>query len=87
MLTQIQILFAIMLILILGAVIAFCYLVLKPLQIHWARKQARVIIATGKIKNAWRFHNIYRILAKAGHDHEAKLLWDKLNDIKENSTR
>lgn len=87
MLTQIEILFAIMLILILGAVIAFCYLVLKPLQIHWARKQARLIIAAGKAPNDWRFHNAYRILAKAGHDHEAKLLWDKLNDIKENTIK
>jgi len=87
MLTQTEIQFAIMLLLILGAIIAFCYFVLKPLQVHWARKRAREILHAGKVRNYWRFHNIYRILAMSGPDLEAQYLWHRLNELKEQSAR
>ncbi len=83
MLTQTQILFAIFLLLLLGAVIAFTYFVIKPLQTQWALRQARKIVADGKIRNQWRFHNVYRILATASNDLEAACLWQELHKLKE----
>jgi len=83
MLTQAQLLFFILLLLLLGAVIAFAYLVVKPLQVRWAIKQARKIAASGEIKSRWQFENVFRILATAGNDLEAAYLWQKLLAIKE----
>lgn len=76
-------LFGIFLILILGAVIAFAYLVVKPSQIRWAIRTARKIAANGKATNGWQFENAFRILANAHNDLEAVHLWHKLLEIRE----
>ncbi|MFC2007324.1 hypothetical protein ACFLVB_01850 [Chloroflexota bacterium] len=83
MLTQTQLLFGIFLILLLGAVIAFAYFVIKPLQTGWAIRRARKIIAEGNIGNHWRFRNVYRILSTARNDLEAVHLWQKLRELQE----
>ena len=76
-------LFGIFLILILGAVIAFAYLVVKPSQTRWAIRTARRIAANGKVTSPWQFENAFRILANAHNDMEAAHLWHKLLEIRE----
>ena len=83
MLNQTQILFDIFLILLLGAVIAFTYFVIKPIQTYWAVKKARKIVASGKMEGRWQFENVFRILATARNDLEAAYLWQKLQEMKE----
>ena len=77
-------LFCIVLLLCLGAVIAFTYFVIKPLQTHWAIVRARKIVAENKVENTWHFRNVYRMLATANNDLEATYLWHKLLEIREN---
>ncbi len=79
---QTQILFDIFLLLLLGAVIAFSYTVIKPVQTRWAIKRARVIAASGEFRSRWQFENVSRILAAAGNDLEAGDLWRKLQELK-----
>ena len=81
---QTQLLFYIFMLLLLGAVIAFSYTVIKPLQSRWAVRQARQIAASGTIKSRWQFENVFRILATAGNDREADYLWRKLQELKNN---
>jgi quinol-cytochrome oxidoreductase complex cytochrome b subunit len=76
-------LFYILLLLFLGAVIAFSYFVIKPLQTRWAIVKARKIVAENKIKNTWQFRNVYRMLATARNDLEAVKLWQQLDEIRE----
>ena len=64
-------LFCIVLLLSLGAVIAFSYFVIKPVQTRWAVARARKIVASGRLPGDWRFRNIYRMLATAHDDLEA----------------
>ena len=80
---QTSLLFGIFLLLALGAVIAFSYFVIKPLQTHWAIRCARGIVDAGKITSRWRFYNVYRILATAHNDLDAAYLWLKLRELKE----
>ncbi len=83
MITEIQVLFAIFLLMLLGAVIAFSYTVVKPMQTRWALKRAREMTASGKIKSRQQFEVVFRILATAGNDLEAAYLWQKLLQLKE----
>ena len=76
-------LFYILLMLLLGAVIAFSYFVVKPLQARWAIVRAREIVAGRAAKNAWQFRNVYRLLATAHNDLEAIKLWKQLDEMKE----
>jgi hypothetical protein len=76
-------LFSILLLLALGAVIAFSYFVIKPLQTRWAISKARKMVAERDISNRWRFRNVYRMLATARNDLEAVDLWYKLKEIRE----
>jgi hypothetical protein len=76
-------LFSILLLLALGAVIAFSYFVIKPMQTRWAISQARKMVADRDIRNKWRFRNVYRMLATARNDLEAADLWYKLKEIQE----
>ena len=76
-------LFNILLLLGLGAVIAFSYLVVKPLQTRWAIVTARKIVAGGEVKSRWQFRNVYRMLATARNDLEAAKLWQQLDEIRE----
>jgi quinol-cytochrome oxidoreductase complex cytochrome b subunit len=76
-------LLGILLLLCLGAVIAFSYFVIKPVQTRWAVLRARKIVASGHIANDWHFRNIYRILATAHNDLEAVKLWHRLDELKE----
>jgi hypothetical protein len=75
-------LFCILLLLFLGAVIAFTCFVIKPLQTYWAIVQARKILAANKTKSARQFRNVYRILATARNDLEAAKLWKQLDEMK-----
>ena len=79
--------FLILLILVLGAVIAFTYFVIKPIQTYWAIKRAREITASGKIESRWQFENVFRILATARNDIEAAYLWQKLQEMKESMNK
>ena len=76
-------LFAIFLIMLLGAVIAFSYFVIKPMQTGWAVRTARKIAKSGKIENRWQFTNVHRMLATARNDLDAAYLWQKLQEIRE----
>jgi len=68
--------------LLLGAVIAFSLLVIKPLQTRWAVDTARRIVAEGKARNNWQFRNVYRMLATSRNDLEAVRLWEQLDRMK-----
>ncbi|MFC1914328.1 hypothetical protein ACFLXF_03555 [Chloroflexota bacterium] len=87
MIHQTWLLFYILLLLALGAVIAFSYTVIKPLQTRWAVKRGREIAASGKIRSRWQFENTYRMLATASHDLEAAYLWQELKEIKEKTEK
>lgn len=76
-------LFSILLLLALGAVIAFSYFVIKPMQTRWAISKARKMVADRDVSNKWRFRNVYRMLATARNDLEATDLWYKLKEIRE----
>ncbi len=80
-------LYCILLILIIGAVIAFSYFVIKPLQTRWAIVHARKIVAEHKDKNTWQFRNVYRMLATAHNDLEATKLWKQLDEMKEPASK
>ena len=75
-------LFAIVLLLGLGAVIAFSFFVIKPLQTRWAVIRARKIVASGRLPSHWHFRNVYRMLATAHDDLEAAKLWQQLDNMK-----
>jgi hypothetical protein len=75
-------LFGILLLLCLGAVIAFSLFVIKPLQIHWALIRARKIVAGGNHYNDRSFRVVYRVLATARNDLEAAKLWHRLDEMK-----
>ena len=75
-------LFSILLLMGLGAVIAFSHLVVKPMQTHWAIVKARKIVAEGKAMSDWQFRNVYRMLATARNDLEAAKLWQKLDGMR-----
>jgi hypothetical protein len=76
-------LLGILLLLCLGAVIAFSYFVIKPMQTRWAIARARRIVASGRLPGEWHFRNVYRMLATAHHDLEASKLWRQLDEMKE----
>lgn len=76
-------LFCILLLLSLGAVIAFSYFVVKPIQTRWAIITARKIVKEGKTDSRWKFRNVYRMLATARGDMEAMKLWHQMDDIRE----
>jgi Na+-transporting NADH:ubiquinone oxidoreductase subunit NqrC len=80
-------LFCILLKLVLGAIIAFSYFVIKPFQTRWAIARARQILEAGQARSEWQFRNVYRMLATAHHDLEADKLWHKLDEIKESPER
>ena len=82
MFTMTYLLFCILLLLFLGAVIAFSYFVIKPLQTRWAIIKARKIVAANKVENTWQFRNVYRMLATARNDLEAAKLWQQLDEMK-----
>jgi hypothetical protein len=82
MFTMTYLLFCILLLLALGAVIAFSYFVIKPLQTRWAVVKARKIVAENNAGNTWHFRNVYRILATAHNDLEAAKLWRQLDEIR-----
>jgi hypothetical protein len=75
-------LFCIVLLLALGAVIAFSLFVVKPMQTRWAVRTARKIVATGDRGSDWHYRNIYRMLATAHDDLEAARLWRQLDEMK-----
>ena len=80
-LTQ-YLLFCIVLLLGLGAVIAFSLFVVKPMQTRWAVVRARKIVASGKVPGDWQFRNVYRMLATAHNDLEAAKLWQQLDRMR-----
>jgi hypothetical protein len=76
-------LFSILLLLILGAVVAFMHFVVRPLRIYWAIIEARKMVAARTVSHSWRCRNVCRTLATARDDLEAAYLWQKLMDIQE----
>ncbi len=83
MFTTTYLLFCIWLLLALGAVIAFSFFVVKPLQTRWAIDKAHKILMFGdKARDDWQFRNVYRILATARNDMEAVKLWQQLDKIR-----
>ena len=83
MLHQTWLLFYIFMLLLLGAVIAFSYFVIKPLQTRWAVLKARKIVAENRCRSTWQFRNVYRMLATAQNDLEAAKLWKQLDEMKQ----
>jgi hypothetical protein len=75
-------LFYILLMLFLGAVIAFSLFVVKPLQTRWAVNTARRIVTEGKVRNKWQYRNVYRMLATSHNDLEAAKLWQQLDRMR-----
>jgi len=75
-------LFSIVLLLLLGAAIAFSLFVVKPLQTRWAIIKARRIVADGKPESDWQFRNVYRMLATSKNDLEAAKLWQQLDHMR-----
>ena len=82
MYTMTYLLFYILLMLFLGAVIAFSLFVVKPMQTRWAIIKARSIVAEGKARNNWQFRNVYRMLATSKNDLEAAKLWQQLDRMR-----
>jgi quinol-cytochrome oxidoreductase complex cytochrome b subunit len=82
MLSERYLLFAIFLMLLLGAAIAFSLFVVKPMQTRWAVVKARKIVAEGKVKHDWQFRNVYRMLATSKDDLEAAKLWQVLDRMR-----
>jgi hypothetical protein len=82
MFTNTYLLFSILLMLLLGAAIAFSLFVVKPMQTRWAIIKARKIVATGKTGSNWQFRNVYRMLATARNDLEAAKLWHILDQMR-----
>jgi hypothetical protein len=78
-----SLLFCILLLLALGAVIAFGLFVIKPLQTRWAIAGARKILSAGQADSEGQFRNVYRMLATAHNDLEAIKLWRQLDEIKD----
>jgi hypothetical protein len=78
-----SLLFCILLLLALGAVIAFTLFVIKPFQTRWAIVNARKILNAGQADSEWHFRNVYRMLATARNDLEATKLWQQLDEIKD----
>jgi hypothetical protein len=76
-------LLGILLILIVGAVIAFSYCVIKPLRVHWAIIEGRKMLAAREVTRNWRHRTICRTLATAPNDLEAADLWRRLKDIQD----
>ena len=75
-------LFSIVLLLGLGAVIAFSLFIVKPMQTRWALVKARRMVAEGKVRSDWQFRNVYRMLATAKNDLEAAKLWQQLDSMR-----
>jgi hypothetical protein len=75
-------LFYILLMLFLGAAIAFSLFVVKPLQTRWAVNTARRIVTEGKARTQWQFRNVYRMLATSHNDLEAAKLWQQLDRMR-----
>ncbi len=75
-------LFSILLLLGLGAVIAFSLFVVKPMQTRWAIVKARHIVTEGKARNDWQFRNVYRMLATSKNDLEAAKLWQQMDRMR-----
>jgi hypothetical protein len=75
-------LFCIVMLLGLGAVIAFSIFVIKPVQTRWAIVKAREIASSGKARSNWEFRNVYRMLATAKNDLEAAKLWQLLDRMR-----
>ena len=82
MYTMQYLLFCILLMLGLGAVIAFSMFVVKPMQTRWAIVKARKIVADGKAPSDWQFRNVYRMLATSKNDLEATKLWQQLDRMR-----
>lgn len=76
-------LFSIMMLLFLGAVIAFIRFVIRPLRIYWAITEAKKMVVNREVYKSWRFRNVFRTLATARNDLEAAELWQQLKDIQE----
>jgi hypothetical protein len=82
MFTMTYLLFCILLLLGLGAVIAFSFFVVKPLQTRWADKAHKILMFGDKARDDWQFRNVYRILATARNDMEATKLWQQLDRMR-----
>jgi hypothetical protein len=72
-----------MMLLFLGAIIAFIHFVIWPLRIYWAITEAKKMVGKREINRGWRFRNVVRTLASARNDLEAATLWQQLRDIQE----
>lgn len=73
----------ILLLLAVGAVIAFNVFFIRPFQTHWAIGAARKIIDRGQAASEAQFLSVYRLLATARNDLEATKLWRRLDELKD----
>jgi hypothetical protein len=77
-----SLLFCILLLLAIGAVIAFDVFFIRPFQTRWAIGNARKII-DGRTVSEGKFRSVYRLLATARNDLEAAKLWRRLDELKD----
>jgi hypothetical protein len=78
-----SLLFCILLILAVGAVIAFNQFLIRPFQTRWAIGAARKIIGAGQAASEEQLRSVYRLLATARNDLEAAKLWKQLDELKD----
>ncbi len=78
-----SLLFCILLMLAVGAVIAFNQFFIRPFQTRWAIGTARKIIDSGQAASETQFRHVYRLLATARNDLEATKLWKQLDQLKD----
>jgi hypothetical protein len=78
-----SVLCCILLLLAVGAVIAFNVFFIRPFQTRWAINNARKIIDNGQAASEAQFRSVYRLLATARNDLEAAKLWRRLDELKD----
>jgi hypothetical protein len=75
--------FVIILLLGIGAIVAFCHNVIRNHQTRQAIVYARRILNAGQADSKEQFSSVYRQLATARNDLEAAKLWKKLDELKD----
>jgi type II secretory pathway pseudopilin PulG len=75
--------FTIILLLAIGAIVAFSRSVVRIHRTRRAIVYARRILNAGQADSKEQFINVYRQLATARNDLEAAKLWEKLDELKD----
>jgi hypothetical protein len=77
------VIFITILLLAVGAVLAFSYYVIRTHRTQRAIIYARRILSAGQADSEDQFRDVYRRLATARNDLEAAKLWKKLDELRD----